>query len=112
MNNVSRRGFLGALAAFTAAVASGKTMPPSIAGGSPTPEQGGIMATLKDCRVRGYSNSFNWLEPSCFEVEYVYAPGVPETELDRYVVERIKGLRPVAIRDSRVGRRVCEIRFM
>ena len=114
MTQISRRGFLGALAAFSAAVADGVKMPPSTSPLPPLPEQEDFIDSLTDCRVREYNMSASYLEPSYLEVEYVYAPDAPKSSLDEYVAGLRKSKKPVRVSETvgMNGARTVNGRFM
>lgn len=96
--NVSRRGFLGILSAFGAAVAAGRVVSSSEAAVRPIPrEQADLMRILKDCRVQTYGMAHSMAGPSRLEVQYVYAPNAPRTSLDDFVDAHRKNMLPVSV---------------
>lgn len=99
---VSRRGFIGALGAFTAALTFGKAMPAGveIATGrgavKPLKEQIDLLEILKDCRVVSYENTTTLTGPSTLEVKYRHDPGSARTSLDDVVDASRKHMLPVS----------------
>jgi|LauGreDrversion4_2_1035121.scaffolds.fasta_scaffold482209_2 hypothetical protein len=94
--NVTRRGFLGAIAAFTAAVASGVRMPAGIAKSPPLPAQCDLLAILKDCRVESYAHEFIVDSYARLNVTYRHAPHEPRTTLDDLVDKAREGRLPIS----------------
>jgi hypothetical protein len=91
---VSRRGFLGALTAFTAAIASGVAMPTGTSVAfRPRQEQLDLLAILKDCRVQSYEVEHFLDSYTRLRVVYRHSPKAPRTSLDEFVdQERYKKL--------------------
>ena len=99
---VSRRGFIGALGAFAAALTAGKAMPAGVevatGRGSvkPLKEQIDLLEILKDCRVVSYEKTTTLTGPSTLEVKYRHAPGSARTSLDDVVDAARKHMLPVS----------------
>ena len=112
--SISRRGFLGALAAFSAVVAGGVKMPPSTSPLPALPEQDDLLASLADCRVRKWDMNICYLEPSYLDVEYVYSPIAAKSPLDDYVAAARKNMRPILVSENVAlsGPRTISVRFM
>jgi hypothetical protein len=93
--NISRRGFLGALAAFTAAAAA-KTLPTSLSAAPPVPEQVDFLAGLiKECRVTGIEQQASVRGIMRIVVTYRHDPTGPRTCLDDMARQEVGGRRPV-----------------
>lgn len=99
--SMNRRGFLGVLGAFTAALAAGRVMPASVAATSgghvkPFKEQIDLLEILKDCRVQSYGIKHGLAGPKRVAVRYAYLPHAARTSLDDVVDKNRKGLLPVS----------------
>ena len=102
-NDVSRRGFLGALTAFTAAAASGAQMVPSWSGKPALPCQSELLASLSECRVveHIYSLYAFGQHPNTYTVRFVHAPDAPLTSLDENARAHMRGMVPISVTQVR-----------
>lgn len=99
---VSRRGFLGALAAFTAAVASGAKMIPASSGLPALPCQTDLLASLEECRCVSttYSLYAYGQHPNTFEATFVHSPDAPLSSQDEFARARMKDMLPIKVTEE------------
>ena len=108
--SVSRRGFLGSLTAFTAAVAGGAAMPSSRSLLPPRPEQLDLESILKECRVLSWAREVSLDGPERLVVEYEHDPSKPMTGFEGMVDELRLGMRPVLVVMGFDGKGVNHVR--
>lgn len=112
-NNISRRGFLGVVSAFTAAVATGIKMP--MAGQPTIPVQDDLLAMLRSHKVRAveYWHECSLGKPPMITVNYVYDSEYrsdKKTPIEEFVEDKIArySMRPVNVTTVRSHDRLSE----
>jgi hypothetical protein len=101
---MDRRGFLGSLAAITAAVASGLKLPKGAEVAAALPKavavQNQLLDLIKDCHALSIESHCYINGPMTFTVEYIHSPDSKKSGDTLMVETYTKNMRPISVQLS------------